>query len=138
MPDPGVERLFAGLEQADVEKILRLAEVRMFPRGTTVLAQGDAPSGIYAIVSGRAEVLLPDPVEGELQVAELGPGDVVGEISALTGDAPSADVVASTLLRCLVIPAAELENLLLERPQLMLRLLRMEARRLRGTVEWRP
>jgi CRP-like cAMP-binding protein len=36
-----------------------------------------------------------------------------------------------------VIPAAQLERLLLDRPQLMLRLLRMEARRLQGTVEWR-
>ena len=119
MPDPGVERLFAGLEQADVEKILRLAEVRMFPRGTTVLAQGDAPSGIYAIVSGRAEVLLPDPVEGELQVAELGPGDVVGEISALTGEPVSATVRAREELEVRLIPLTVFHALAEEVPQLV-------------------
>jgi CRP-like cAMP-binding protein len=47
-------------------------------------------------------------------------------------------VVAETVLRCLVIPAAQLERLLIERPQFMLRLLRMEARRLQGTINWRP
>jgi CRP-like cAMP-binding protein len=47
-------------------------------------------------------------------------------------------VVAVTMLRCLVIPAAQLERLLLERPEFMLRLLRMEARRLQGTLNWRP
>ena len=36
-----------------------------------------------------------------------------------------------------MIPAVQLERLLLDRPQFMLRLLRMEARRLQGTVEWR-
>jgi CRP-like cAMP-binding protein len=42
------------------------------------------------------------------------------------------------MLRCLVIPGAQLEKLLLDRPQFMLRLLRMEARRLRSTLEWQP
>jgi CRP-like cAMP-binding protein len=35
-----------------------------------------------------------------------------------------------------VIPAAQLERLLLDRPQFMLRLLRIEARRLQGTLGW--
>jgi len=43
-----------------------------------------------------------------------------------------------TVLRCLVIPAADLERLLLGQPKLMLRMLRMEARRVHGTVAWRP
>jgi CRP-like cAMP-binding protein len=42
------------------------------------------------------------------------------------------------MLRCLVIPAPQLERLLLDRPQLMLRMLRMEAHRLRNTLEWQP
>jgi CRP-like cAMP-binding protein len=65
-------------------------------------------------------------------------GDYFGEISALTGDPPTADVVAVTMLRCLVIPAPQLEQLLLDRPALMMRMLRMEARRLRATLEWQP
>ena len=46
-------------------------------------------------------------------------------------------MVATTVLRCLVIPGSQLERLLLERPQVMLRLLKMEARRLQSAVEWR-
>jgi CRP-like cAMP-binding protein len=42
------------------------------------------------------------------------------------------------MLRCLVIPGPQLEGLLLDRPQFMLRLLRIEARRLRTTLEWQP
>jgi NTE family protein len=117
--DPDVERLFVGLERADVEKIIRLAELRVFPAGATVLAQGDAPSGIYAIVSGRADVLLPDPHEGELQVAELGPGAIVGEISALTGEPVSATVRAREELEVRLIPLAVFHELAWEMPQLL-------------------
>jgi NTE family protein len=117
--DPGVETLFVGLEQADVEKILGLAELRTFPRGATVLAQGDAPSGIYAIVSGRADVLLPDRDEGELQVAELGPGAIVGEISALTGEPVSATVRAREELEVRLIPLSLFRDLAQEMPQLV-------------------
>ena len=76
-------------------------------------------------------------VDGE-ERHRLGRGEFFGEISALTDEPPTADVVAVNMLRCLVIPAAQLEKLLLERPQLMLRMLRMEARRLRGALDWRP
>jgi len=117
--DPDVERLFLGLERADVEKILRLAELRTFQRDATVLAQGDAPSGIYAIVSGRADVLLPDPDGGELHVAEIGPGAVVGEISALTGEPVSATVRAREDLEVRLIPLAVFHELARELPQLV-------------------
>ena len=85
----------------------------------------------YVILEGEARV-----VAGDQVLRTLGRGDFFGEIGALTGETPSADVVAESLLRCLVIPPQELERLLLERPQMMLRLLRMEARRLQTAGEW--
>ena len=46
-------------------------------------------------------------------------------------------MVAPTLLRCLVIPAPEVEPFLLEFPRVMYRMLQAEARRLRITTEWK-
>jgi CRP-like cAMP-binding protein len=66
----------------------------------------------------------------------LGRGEFFGEISVLTGDVPSADVIAETELRCLVVPASELEPLLLAHPRLMLRMLQGEARRVRDARQW--
>jgi CRP-like cAMP-binding protein len=71
----------------------------------------------------------------DAELNRVGPGEVIGEISVLLGEVPSADVVASGLLRCLVIPAPQVEPFLLERPSVMLRMLKMEAARLRGMVE---
>jgi len=40
------------------------------------------------------------------------------------------------VLHCLVIPRPEVERFLLARPRVMLRMLRAEASRLRGMLEW--
>ena len=125
--------LFADLTPSQLEAIVHSHDEDVFAKGERVLRRGLSGGNFYVILEGEASV----EIGGE-ERHRLGRGEFFGEISALTGDPPSADVVAATMLRCLVIPAADLEKLLLERPQLMLRLLRMEARRLRGTLEWRP
>ena len=124
--------LFADLTPSQLQAIAHSHEEDVFAQGERVLRRGLSGGNFYVILEGEASVQL----DGE-ERQRLGRGEFFGEISALTGDPPSADVVAATMLRCLVIPAADLEKLLLERPQLMLRLLRAEARRLRGTLEWR-
>jgi CRP-like cAMP-binding protein len=125
--------LFADLTPSQVEAIAHSHQEDVFAAGERVLRRGLSGGNFYVILEGEASV----EIGGE-ERQRLGRGEFFGEISALTGDTPSADVVAATLLRCLVIPAAELEKLLLERPKFMLRLLRTEARRLRSTIEWRP
>jgi CRP-like cAMP-binding protein len=125
--------LFADLTPSQLEAIAHSHEEDVFAAGERVLRRGLSGGNFYVILEGEASV----EIDGESR-AKLGRGDFFGEISALTGESPTADVVAFTMLRCLVIPAPQLEGLLLERPQLMLRMLRMEARRLRTTLEWQP
>ncbi len=125
--------LFADLTSAQLEAIAHTHEEDVFAAGERVLRKGLSGGNFYVILEGEAAVEL-----NGRQLASLGRGDFFGEISALIGDPPTADVVAVTILRCLVIPAQQLERLLLDRPQLAVRLLRMEARRLRNTLEWQP
>jgi CRP-like cAMP-binding protein len=125
--------LFADLTPAQLEAVAHTHEEDVFAAGERVLRKGLTGGNFYVILEGEAAVEL----DGR-HLARLGRGDFFGEVSALIGDAPTADVVAVTILRCLVIPGQQLERLLLDRPQLALRLLRMEARRLRNTLEWQP
>jgi CRP-like cAMP-binding protein len=124
--------LFADLTPAQVEAVVHTFDDELFAEGQRVLRKGLSGTGVYVILEGEA-VVSRDGVE----IARLGRGDFFGEVSVLTGDPPSADVVAATLLRCLVIPRPEVERFLLERPEVMLRMLRTVAARLRGMLEWR-
>ncbi len=123
--------LFADLSRAQIEAVSHTFEEEVFAEGQRVLRHGLSGSSFYIILEGEARVVI-DGVER----ARLGRGDFFGEISVLSGDAPSADVTATSLLRCLVIPSTELEEFLLERPRLMLRMLQTEARRLQAAGQW--
>ncbi|HSS80849.1 MAG TPA: cyclic nucleotide-binding domain-containing protein [Gaiellaceae bacterium] len=125
--------LFADLTPSQLEAIAHTHEEDVFAASERVLRRGLSGGNFYVILEGEASV----EIDGESR-AKLGRGEFFGEISALTGEPPTADVVASTMLRCLVIPGPQLERLLLDRPELMLRMLRMEVRRLRNALEWQP
>jgi CRP-like cAMP-binding protein len=123
--------LFADLRWPELEVIAHSFDEEVFAEGQRVLRQGLSGSAVYVILDGEASV----HVDGR-ERRRLGRGDVFGEISALTGQPPSADVRAESLLRCLVIPGGDIERFLLERPVVALRMLQAEARRLRDSDLW--
>jgi CRP-like cAMP-binding protein len=123
--------LFADLSRPQVEAVAHTFEEEVFAQGQRVLRQGLSGGAFYLIMEGEASV----QVDGG-ERARLGRGDFFVEISVLTGEAPVADVVADTLLRCLVVPGPELKSFLLEQPHVMLRVLRAEAQRLRNATAW--
>ena len=123
--------LFADLTQPQLEEVAHTVGEEVFSEGQRVLRQGMSGGHFFVIVEGEARIL----IDGE-ERARLARGDFFGEVAALTGDAPTADVVAATLLRCVVIPGVELETFLLEHPRVMFRMLQAEARRLRSANEW--
>ena len=68
--------------------------------------------------------------------ARLFPGDFFGEVSILTGEAPTADIVATSAIRCAVLGEPEVETFLIQNPRVMLRMLQAEARRVRSANLW--
>lgn len=119
--------LFADLTRPQLEEVAHTVGEELFAEGQRVLRQGMQGGGLFLILDGEAEVV----IDGDKR-ARLGRGEFFGEIAALTGDAPTADVVATTLLRCLTVSGPELEQFLLDHPPVMLRMLKAEARRVRS------
>ena len=122
--------LFGDLTIPQLQSISHSYEEEVFPPGTRVLREGISGSAFYLILDGTAQVR----VAGK--ALQLGRGEFFGEISVLTGEVPSADVVAETPLRCFVVPGPDLESFLLEHPRVMLRVLEAEARRVRAANRW--
>src|SRR5262249_7387147 len=123
--------LFADLRRPELEAVAHTFEEEVFGEGQRVLRQGLSGGAVYILLDWEERVL----VDGS-ERARFGRGEFFGEISALTGDLPTADVRAETLLRCLAIPGPELEAFLLGHPTVMLRMLQAEARRLRDSNRW--
>ena len=120
--------LFADLSQPELEAVAHSSEEEVFGEGQRILREGLTGSGLYVVLEGEVIVK-----RGDLELARLGRGEFFGEISVLLDTTPMADVVAaSPQVRCLLVPAPDVESFLLERPQVLYRMLRAEARRLRA------
>lgn len=137
MPDDVIEvlaglALFADLDRPQLESVAHTFDEDMFPEGQRVLRQGFAGSNFYVILDGEAAVR----VDGQ-ELTKLSRGDFFGEVSVLLGQAPTADIVATRSLRCLVLPGSQVREFLMAYPAVMFRMLQAEARRLRTTIQWR-
>jgi glutaminase len=124
--------LFSDLSAAELEAVAHAVDERRFADGERILRQGLSGSGFYIILSGEATIR----VDGK-DYGTLGRGDFFGEISALLGDPPVADVVAKHDLYCAIIPGPSLEQFMVGHPRVMFRMLQAEARKLRMATRWR-
>jgi serine/threonine-protein kinase len=80
-----------------------------FPKGTVIMREGDSGNSAYIIASGQCEVR--KKISGVEQVLKtLGPGEVFGEMAALTESARTATVVATQDTTALVVTRAVLQN----------------------------
>jgi CRP/FNR family transcriptional regulator, cyclic AMP receptor protein len=123
--------LFADVAHPHLEALAHSFEEECFAAGQRVIRQDVTGGGFYVILDGEAKIV----IDGQ-ERARLTRGDFFGEISILTEEAPTADVIATSLLRCLIIPDNELKPFLLKEPSVMYRMLQVEARRLRAANVW--
>jgi CRP-like cAMP-binding protein len=117
--------LFADLTQPQLEEVAHAAGEELFEEGRRILRENLTGSGLFFVLEGEVAVRL-----GGRELARLGRGEFFGEISVVLGTPPMADVVAASLVRCLVVPEPEVERFLVERPRILYRMFQAEARRL--------
>src|SRR5919109_4230516 len=86
--------LFADLSRPQLEAVVHTFEEEWFGQGQRILRQGFTGSSFYVILEGEAMV----SVDGR-ELAKLSRGDFFGEVSALLGEPPTADVLAISQLR---------------------------------------
>ena len=123
--------LFADVPHPQLEAITHSFAEEVFAEGQRVIRQDVTGGGFYVIIDGEAKVVI-----DSRERARLTRGDFFGEISLLTDQRPTADVIATSILRCLLIPDNELKPFLLKQPSVMYRMLQVEARRLRTANVW--
>jgi CRP/FNR family cyclic AMP-dependent transcriptional regulator len=130
--DISPEQSFAARLTADEIAALRARAVpRHFVRGATLMHQDEIPGRVIVIERGHVKVTVLADDGKEVVLAFRGPGDLLGEISALGGKPRSATVRALEPLDALAVPAGDFEALLEEHPRIALVILRVVIARLR-------
>lgn len=76
--------LFRGMSRFEVKKVVVLSDIEQFAPGEVIIEQGSVSRGMYVVLKGRGAVGLER--DGLwLDIDEVGPGDIVGEIG-FSGD----------------------------------------------------
>jgi CRP/FNR family cyclic AMP-dependent transcriptional regulator len=127
--------LFGELRDSDVDWLARIGHRRTLEPGEFLMHQGEEDENVYIVLEGELDVA----VTGIGQIAQLGSGEVVGEMSFVTSLLPSADVIAKTPCRILAVLRRVLRQQIEEDHDFGLRFYRalavFLADRLRGTVQ---
>jgi CRP-like cAMP-binding protein len=125
--------LFADCSTRELEGIARICTSVQVDDGTVLTRQGDPGRECFVIADGSAAV----EIDGE-EVATVGPGDCVGEMSLLDGGRRTATVIARSPMTLYVLTAAEFRAVLDASLSIPRKILTSLARRLRHAEAGRP
>lgn len=103
--------LFASLSKSERATLSRFTNTMEIPEGTELVREGEFSYEFFVIEHGRAEVTRADQA-----VAELGPGDFMGEMGLLGGIQRNATVTALTQMTVIVMSGQEFRSVSAEIP----------------------
>jgi len=104
----GLERLLA---PGDWQTLLSEMDMQEYAPGEHLVEQGALEPPFYILAEGVASVLAEGPNGERRELGRIGAGECVGEMSLLTGDPASADVVALTAVRAYSASQTKLASL---------------------------
>jgi CRP-like cAMP-binding protein len=127
-------KLLGGLSTPQLEDVSqRLRPVR-FRQGEVILREGSPGHEMYFVESGRVQVVRGSGADSRL-LAELGAGEVFGEMALLTGEPRVATVMALSDVNLWTLSQADFDEVVAVYPNLALGLSRLLSQRLRNTEE---
>lgn len=125
------------LEKPDrlMELLRPFLEERVFEKDSYLMRQGEPGDRLYVLVSGKVKIYSQDDTGKEHVIDRSGPGDVLGEMSLLTGESRSANVIAEEHVKAMVLPAETVHRLAAEHSEISRLMSEIVAKRL-GAVEY--
>lgn len=118
--------IFAPLGDKMLRALASEGQEQRYKAGDKLVAQGDKGVGLFLILEGTVEVR-----HGEKPLASLGAGQFFGEMALLENQERTADVVATSPVRCLVVSSWEFWGTLSKEPEVIRLLFQETVRRLR-------
>src|SRR5271170_5744617 len=94
----GAVPLLSGLARSQLERIAAVGDEKGFPSGEAIVREGEKGFGLYLLLSGSADVC-----RSGRKASSQSVGDFLGEAALLVEEPRTADVRATTDVRCLVL-----------------------------------
>jgi CRP/FNR family cyclic AMP-dependent transcriptional regulator len=131
----GKVQIFAEMSERDLAQLSEVAVPRAYLEGESIFREGDNGDTCYVVRSGRVRVTRRHSDGRLLTLAELGPGQIFGELAMFAGETRSASVEAIEDTRALALLAGDVRRLLLSHPEIAVKMLGGLADRLRAANE---
>jgi diguanylate cyclase (GGDEF)-like protein len=122
-------RLFRGVPLERLEDYLISVQIKNFEKGTVLLKPGHANENFYLLLSGRVDIFL-DEI-GQNPVANIYPGECVGEISVIDNRPTSAYAVVGQDSRFIILGHKDVWRLMRNEHPMAVNLLQILAERIR-------
>lgn len=120
--------LFRSVSTAERSALVERFAIKAFEVGERIVSQGSPSEGLYIIASGEAAVVRKEAGE-QTVVAQLGAGDVLGEVALVLRRPSIADVVAQRPTITLFLPRERFLELVRAHPRLFVDLYELAVRR---------
>ena len=95
--------LYRNLSPEDQKRLAAVSLARSYERGETIFAEGDEPTFLVTIASGRVKVVKTIPSGKEIILEIFGPGDPVGAVVAYEGRPYPASAIAIERSECILV-----------------------------------
>jgi predicted acylesterase/phospholipase RssA/CRP-like cAMP-binding protein len=135
------EQEWLDFEQEILHTLEQNADWLSLNRDDYLFRQGDEASDAFVVVSGMLQVRIRDPLAEERIVAEVGQGEIVGELALLTKQQRTASVVAKRDCELFRVPGDLFARTAEKFPRILLNVYRSSLDRIvRNTsrLAWRP
>lgn len=118
------------LIDSDRQALLAAGRRRQFQAGEIVMRDGDRADSAIVLLAGLAKVHKMTAEGQDVVLGLSGPGDLLGEVSAVREAVRSANVTALDHIQALVLPVPDLRGFLSQHPRAALALLDLALGRL--------
>jgi signal transduction histidine kinase len=110
---------FSTFSEDDLQGVEAIGRRQSLDEGDYLFREGEPGDSACLILTGSVAVLRKDADNNEILLANLGPGEVIGELAIIDGAARSADVRAREATELFVIPRPDFLTLAAKSPRML-------------------
>ena len=125
--------MFDGLSEEDLESLANALDMRTYPAGTEIFAQGDIGYAMYIVASGDINIFLPGEESRRISLKDISRGEFFGELALFDEKPRSASALATTDAVLYELKRATLAMFLEHHPRAAMAILRTMSGRMRET-----